>query len=54
MTTQEYTTPPTGEAETPSDLSIADTAYLPEVPTRSASIDDYDPFDVDREDVDDK
>ena len=42
-----------GPAASP-ETSIADTDYLPREPGPAATPEDYDPFDVDPEDVDDK
>ena len=43
-----------GRPEASPETSIADTDYLPLEPGPAATAEDYDPFDVDPEDVDDK
>ncbi|HET7356721.1 MAG TPA: hypothetical protein VFJ09_08610 [Nocardioidaceae bacterium] len=46
--------PAGGTSEVVPETSIADTDYLPREPGPATSVEDYDPLDVDPEDVDDK
>ena len=46
--------PTEGTAEVGAETPIADVDYLPHEPGPAASVEDYDPLDVDPEDVDDK
>ena len=43
-----------GTSEVGPETPIADVDYLPDEPGPAASVEDYDPLDVDPEDVDDK
>ena len=43
-----------GGSEAGPETPIADVGYLPHGPGPAASVEDYDPLDVDPEDVDDK
>ena len=46
--------PAEGTAEVAPEIPIADVDYLPGEPGPASSVEDYDPLDVDPEDVDDK